>query len=65
MAPSYHSKATSTQNKWVGFFSFFGSWSVVLHLHGWVKSKFSDIFSLSGLVDVQRLHENDKWILCF
>ena len=42
----------------------FGSLSVVLYLHVWNKSKFSDNSNLVILVDIQRLQENSKWILC-
>ena len=40
MAPSHHSKISSTQNQEVQFFLLFGSWSLVLYLYVWVKSKF-------------------------
>ena len=44
-------------------FLWFGSWTVALYLHVRVKSKFSDNSNLIILVDLQRSHENGKWIL--
>ena len=39
-------------------FLLFGSWNVGL------SQSFSDNSNLIILVDIQRLHENSKWILC-
>ena len=41
-------------------FLFLGSWCLALYLHVPVKSKFNLII----LVDIQRLRENSRWILC-
>ena len=60
MAPSYHSKVTSTQNE--SIFLLFGSWSIYISIFE-LSQSFSDIFSLPILVDVQRFHENGKLIL--
>ena len=44
-------------------FPFFTSWGLVLYLQIFVKAKiFSDNSNLTNLSDVQRLHENGKWI---
>ena len=46
-------------------FLLFGSWSLILYLCVWVKTKFfSDNFKLTNLVDVQRLHQNGELIIC-
>ena len=63
LAPSYHSKyhskVTSTQEK--GDLLFYclahGVWYISMF---GLSQSFSDISSLSILVDVQRLHENGK-----
>ena len=46
-------------------FLLFGSWSLILYLCVWVKTKFfSDNFKLTNLVDVQRLYQNGELIIC-
>ena len=46
-------------------FLLFGSWSLVLYLHVWVKLKFFRLLLPDNLiVDVQHLHENGKWNSC-
>ena len=58
MAPSYHSKVTSTQNKGVPFFSCLAHGvSYFISIFG-LSHSFSDNSSLPIVVDVQRLHEN-------
>ena len=59
MAPSYHSKVSSTQNQEVPFFSRL-SHGNVLYPHVWVKSKIVLQLYLPILVDAQRLHEKGK-----
>ena len=44
-------------------FQLFRSYSLVVYLYVWVKSKFSDNYSLPVLVNIQRLYENSKWFL--
>ena len=51
MAPSYHSRVSSTQNQGVPFFSYFGSWNLILYLYIWVKSKIFDNSSLPILIE--------------
>ena len=53
MAPSYHSKVSSTQNRRISF-SFIPG----------LSQSFSDNSNQTNLVDNQRLHENSKLILC-
>ena len=70
MAPSYPSEVTSTQNRWVPFFScldqgvnYHISMNDHISMFG-LRQSFSDNSNLIILVDVQRFHENGKWILC-
>ena len=58
MAPSSHSKVTSTQSE--SIFLLFDQWNIVLHLRFELSQSFSDISSLPILIDVQRFHENGK-----
>ena len=53
MAPSYHSKVSSTQNRGSSFFFIPG-----------LSQSFSDNSNLTNLVENQRLHENGKLIVC-
>ena len=64
MSPSYHSKVSSTQNQGVPFFCCLvhGAYFYI-SMFGYSQG-FSDNSSLPILVDVQRLHENSKLILC-
>ena len=45
-------------------FLLFGSWSIVFISMFELSQSFSDISILPILVDVQRFHENGKWIVC-
>ena len=64
MTSSYHSKVRSTQNKGVTFL--FGTWtfSVIFPCLGEVKVSTVN-FDVRNVVDVQRLHDNIKWIMYF
>ena len=64
MTSSYHSKVRSTQNKGVTFF--FGKWTFIIIFPCLGEAKVSTVNSdLTNFVDVQRLHENIKWIMYF
>ena len=59
---SYHSKVYSKQRSPI--FLMLGSWNVVFISMFLLSQSFSDICNLIILVDIQRLHENSKWVLC-
>ena len=60
MAPSYHSKVTSTENKGVSFLSCLDN-GVQYYISMFRLSQtFSNNSKLIILVDMQRLHENSK-----
>ena len=59
-APLYHSKVTSSQNKGVPFFSCLAHGvEYYISMFG-LSQRYPDTFSLTVLVEVQRLHENGK-----
>ena len=59
---SYHSKVYSKQRSPI--FLMLGSWNVVFISMFLLSPSFSDNCNLIILVDIQRLHENSKWVLC-
>ena len=63
MTLSYHSKVTSTQNKVVPYFSCLAHGVWYLSQMFGLSHSFSDNSNLIIFVEIQRLHENDKWIL--
>ena len=63
-APSYHSKVTSIQNKGISFSScLFHGMYCYISMFG-LSQSFSDNSILIILADIQRWHENGKWVLC-
>ena len=61
---SYHSKVSSTQNMRVpSHFSL--AWVMEFNIVSPCSGKvFSGSSNLTNLVDLQRLHENGKWVMC-